>query len=647
MSSFSSSPNLSRRRFTAGLASAGLLLSPLFTTARHINQLVNGQLPIATPSDKLVIYQIFTRLFGNQQTANTPWGSLAENGVGKFNDITNKALQEIRKMGVSHVWYTGVIEHATMTGYSSLGIPPDNPLVVKGRAGSPYAIKDYYDVAPDLAVDVRKRMAEFEALVQRSHANGLKVIIDFVPNHLARQYSSDAKPEGIQDLGATDDITKAFDPQNNFYYLPDQPFQPPAGTSVPDGTLAPPYEEMPAKATGNDVFKAQPGIDDWYETIKLNYGVDYQNDRKTYFDSTATAERPSTWTKMRDILLFWAGKGVDGFRCDMAEMVPVEFWGWVIPQIKASRANVIPATPTAKAPVASTGAAKVKPGAAPTPVAAPASKPIVFIAEIYNPQQYANYINVGKFDYLYDKVGLYDTIRALMEGKGSPIAISRVCQGESGTLGKHMLRFLENHDEQRIASRQFAADPWAAVPAMTLSATLHTGPAMVYFGQEVGVNPTKAEGFQGDDGRTTIFDYWGITEYQAWTNGGAFDGGKLTADQKKLRQFYTQLGQLINSSDAIKTGAFYDLQQYGRPEQLFSYLRYSAKQKLLIVCNFDRKETIRTQLQIPSDVWKALKLPPKKTYTYKDIFRTKTVINAGTIIPVTVPPLGVLVLAIS
>ncbi|MEZ0486328.1 alpha-amylase family protein [Fibrella aquatica] len=622
---------LSRRAFASGLVATGLLNQPL---AKAAAGLLVSALPV-TPSDKLVVYQIFTRLFGNQQTTNRPWGSLAENGVGKFNDITDKALLEIKKMGVSHVWYTGVIEHATMTGYSSAGAPSDNPLVVKGRAGSPYAIKDYYDVAPDLAVDVRKRMAEFEALVKRSHANGLKVIIDFVPNHLARQYNSDAKPNGVEDMGQTDDTTKAFDPQNNFYYLPDQAFQPPAGTLVPEGTLAPAYEEEPAKATGNDVFKAQPDINDWYETIKLNYGVDYQNDRKTYFDPI-----PSTWTKMRDILLFWANKGVDGFRCDMAEMVPVEFWGWVIPQIKASRMPAVASATTsvAKAPAAAASAKNT------TPVV---DTPIVFIAEIYNPQQYANYIETGKFDYLYDKVGLYDTVRALMEGKGSPIAISRVCQGESGTLGKHMLRFLENHDEQRIASRFFANNPWTAVPAMTLSATLHTGPMMVYFGQEVGVNPTLPEGFQGDDGRTTIFDYWGVPEFQAWTNGGVFDGGKLTADQKKLRQFYSQLGQLVSTSDAIRTGVSHDLQQYGKPERLFSYLRYSAKQKLLIVCNFDPKETIRTQLQIPDTLWKAMKIAPKKVYKFQDIFRTKTLITAGTTVPVTVPPLGVLVLSIS
>ena len=305
---------LSRRGFTAGLISSAVLSNTLVEAA---DNLLN---PAVSRTDKLVIYQIFTRLFGNQKTTNEPWGSRDENGVGKFNDITDKALQELKKFGISHVWYTGAIEHALMTDYSANGIPKDNPLVVKGRAGSPYAIKDYYDVNPDLAVNVNNRMAEFNALIKRSHTNGLKVIIDFVPNHLARQYHSDAKPAGVQDMGQSDTKAKTFDPQNNFYYLPNEPFQVPDGVSIPDGLSTGPYTENPAKATGNDVFKAKPSLDDWYETIKLNYGVDYQNNRQTHFDPI-----PSTWFKMRDILLFWAQKGVDGFRCDMAEMVPVEF----------------------------------------------------------------------------------------------------------------------------------------------------------------------------------------------------------------------------------------------------------------------------------------------------------------------------------
>ncbi|MGA0558578.1 alpha-amylase family protein [Larkinella sp. VNQ87] len=570
--------------------------------------------PHETKSDKLVIYQIFTRLFGNQQTTNKPWGSRDENGVGKFNDITAIALQELKKFGVSYVWYTGVIEHALMTDYSVFGIRKDHPAVVKGRAGSPYAIKDYYDVNPDLAVDVNNRMREFEDLLKRSHANELKVIIDFIPNHVARQYYSDAKPPGVLDLGEDDDTGKAFDPQNNFYYLPGQAFQVPPNVFTPEPANAP-YVENPAKATGNDVFKAQPDINDWFETTKLNYGVDYLNNRQPNFDPV-----PFTWLKMRDILLYWAGKGVDGFRCDMAEMVPVEFWGWAIPQVKAA-----------------------KPG-------------IIFIAEIYNPQQYRNYIFTGKFDYLYDKVGLYDAVRRLMEGKGTAEDITRMWQQESGDYANHMLRFLENHDEQRIASRFFASDPWTAVPAMTLSATLHTGPLMIYFGQEVGVNPTQAEGFQGEDGRTTIFDYWGIPEYQAWTNGGRFDGGKLTDDQKNLRKFYQQLNQLVNTSDAIRTGGFYDLQYVNNngqsagydPHRLFSYLRHSAKQKLLIVCNFDREKTARTTVRIPAEAWKALKLDAGKSYSFTDIFRTKTKLKATALagVPVELPPLGVLVLEI-
>ncbi|GAB3275677.1 alpha-amylase family protein [Larkinella harenae] len=575
--------------------------------------------PSEEKSDKLVIYQIFTRLFGNQNTANRPWGSRDENGVGKFNDITAKALQELKKFGVSYVWYTGVIEHALMTDYSAYGIRKDHPSVVKGRAGSPYAVKDYYDVNPDLAVDVPNRMKEFENLVKRSHSNDLKVIIDFIPNHVARQYYSDAKPATVQDLGEGDDTTQAFDSQNNFYYLPGQPFQVPEGVFTPE-PFNTPYVENPAKATGSDVFKAQPHLNDWFETIKLNYGVDYLNNRQTHFDPI-----PSTWTKMRDILLFWAGKGVDGFRCDMAEMVPVEFWAWAIPQVKAA-----------------------KPG-------------IIFIAEIYNPQQYHNYIFTGKFDYLYDKVGLYDAVRELMEGRGSVENITRVWQQESGDYANHMLRFLENHDEQRIASRFFAHDPWTAVPAMTLSATLHTGPVMIYFGQEVGVNPTQAEGFQGEDGRTTIFDYWGIPEFQAWTNGSdgkaaRFDGGKLSDNQKKLREFYQQLNQLVAKSPAIRTGGFYDLQYVNNHGQslgydehrLYSYLRHSVRQKLLIVCNFDKEKTARTTVRIPTEAWKAMQLDATKSYTFTDIFRTKTKLkaaaNAG--VPLELPPLSVVVLEI-
>ncbi|WP_229239004.1 alpha-amylase family glycosyl hydrolase [Emticicia sp. C21] len=540
-------------------------------------------------ADKLIVYQIYTRLFGNTKTTNKFNGTIKENGCGKFNDINDAALQALKKFGVSHVWYTGVIEHATMTDYSKQGIQKDNPLVVKGMAGSPYAVKDYYDVDPDLAVNVKNRMKEFEALVQRSHKNGLKVIIDFVPNHVSRQYHSDVKPAGVRDLGQDDDKSKGFAFNNNFYYMVGQDF------IVPDSITPPikvtePYIESPAKVTGNDVFLASPSNKDWYETVKLNYGIDYLDDRAHYFNPV-----PSTWLKMRDILLFWAGKGVDAFRCDMAEMVPKEFWGWVIPEVKKINPNII------------------------------------FIAEIYNPSAYWSYIDEGKFDYLYDKVGLYDSLRRLMQGAGDANDITKVWQNESGNFANHMIRFLENHDEHRISSKYFAGDPFKAIPSMIVSATLHSGPVMLYFGQEVGVNPTEPEGFSGDDGRTTIFDYWGVPEFQNWVNDHKYDGGKLTADQKKIRKFYADLLKFVNSSDAIQNGQFFDLQYVNNNGQsphyndlkIFSYLRFTEKQKLLFICNFDLENSYSTAVNIPKGAWEMMKLDPSEKHTFKGVFGNK------------------------
>jgi glycosidase len=533
-------------------------------------------------TDKLVVYQIYTRLFGNLKFTNKFYGTIEDNGTGKFNDINDKALQALKKFGVSHVWFTGVIEHATMTDYSKFGIPQDNPLVVKGIAGSPYAIKDYYDVDPDLAVDVKKRMKEFEALIKRSHSNDLKVIIDCVPNHVARSYHSDVKPKGVKDFGEEDDKRKTFANYNNFYYLPGQDF------IIPDGVNPPvpvknSYYESPAKATGNDVFSAKPSINDWFETIKLNYGVDYLNNRSKHFDPI-----PSTWIKMRDMLTFWTKKGVDGFRCDMAEMVPFEFWGWVIPEIK-----------------------KINPE-------------VIFIAEIYNPQNYRQYLFEGKFDYLYDKVGLYDALRRLMEGGGDANDITKVWQNESGDFSNRMLRFLENHDEQRIASKQFANDPFKAIPAMVVSATLHTGPVMLYFGQEVGVNPTVAEGFSGEDGRTTMFDYWGVPEFQNWVNNHNYDGGKLSLKEKQIRDIYANILAFTNENDAVKSGKFFDLQYFNgngqsvnyNDKKIFSYLRFTEKQKLLFICNFDLEKSYSTSIFIPQGAWEMMQMDIKVPVNY-------------------------------
>jgi glycosidase len=538
------------------LSSILIVLIPIMSFAQ--NQTKN--------SDKIAVYQIFTRLFANQNTTNKFNGSLEENGTAKFKDINSNALKSIKELGISHVWYTGVIEHASMTDFSKFGIKKDHPQVVKGIAGSPYAVKDYYDVNPYLAENVGNRMEEFEDLVKRTHQNGLKVIIDFVPNHVSREYQSNVKPKGIADFGENDDKTKAFLAQNNFYYLPNQEFEIPEGINPPVA-FKEKYTEYPAKATGNDIFSAKPSINDWFETLKLNYGVDYLNGRATHFDPT-----PDTWLKMKDILIYWTQKGVDGFRCDMAEMVPVEFWGWVIPEIKLVNPKVI------------------------------------FIAEIYNPNEYRNYLFNGNFDYLYDKVGLYDALRRLIEGHGNANDITAVWQKESGDFSNRMLRFLENHDEQRIASEEFGKKPESALAAMMLSATLHKGPIMLYYGQELGVKPSQAEGFQGNDGRTTIFDFWGVIELQNWINKGKFDTKKLSKEQKALRDFYQKILKFSQDNPAVSDGEFHDLQYLNfhsdgyDSSKVYSYLRFTIGQLLLFVYNFDLDTETNVKVSLPHNV---------------------------------------------
>ncbi|WP_090532035.1 alpha-amylase family glycosyl hydrolase [Mucilaginibacter sp. NFR10] len=538
-----------------------------------------------TTNHKLIIYQLLPRLFGNTNTFNKTNGSIEENGVGKLNDINDKALQEIKKMGFTYVWYTGVIEHATMTDYSQYGIKADDPDIVKGRAGSPYAIKDYYDIDPDLAVDVKNRIGEYEALIKRSHNNGLKVLMDLIPNHVARTYGSDVKPAGVRDFGQHDDKSKAFSPTNDFYYMPGQPFVVPSGYNPGGDEFKSPlkdgkFDENPAKATGNDVFSAAPSINDWFETMKLNYGVDYMDHRRGHFDPI-----PPLWNKVYDILHYWSEKGVDGFRCDMVEMVPIEFWGWVIPKLKAEH-----------------------PG-------------LVFIGEAYDKGKYNDYIYKGKFDYLYDKVGLYDAIKRLTrdEHNSSTWEINAVWNHDSKGIDEHMLRFMENHDEQRIASNDFAGNPWLAVPGMIVTATLNTGPVMVYFGQEVGEPAIGNEGFSGNDGRTSIFDYWGVPEYQKWVNNHEYDGAQLSADQQKLRGFYHNLLNAVRNSEALKSGAFYELmianeRQPGFDTRLYIYARYTNNQRILVITNFNRSERKLT-VKLPEDLLTKLNQSGHKQFT--------------------------------
>ena len=515
---------------------------------------------------KPIIYQVFTRLFGNRNTTRKEDGTIEENGCGKMNDFDSRVLRRIKEMGVTHVWYTGIIRHATTTDYSAYGIPRQNPQVVKGRAGSPYAITDYYDVDPDIATDVDKRMQEFEALIERTHKAGLKVIIDFVPNHVARQYHSICKPKGIKDLGEDDDPTMHFSVKNNFYYCWGQPLDLSGIDSAP---LTSAYTETPAKATGNDQFSCRPSRNDWYETVKLNYGVDYcdAGGRSEHFNPI-----PDTWHKMTDILLFWAHKGVDAFRCDMAEMVPAAFWYWATDKVKFAYPD------------------------------------IKFIGEVYNPAQYRNYIKAG-FDWLYDKVGMYDSMRDIVCGKRPAGDIS--------------YRWQETNDIS-VASDFFVGDPMRAVPGFIVSLMLQSNPFMLYAGQEFGEAGMDAEGFSGKDGRTTIFDYWSVESIRR----GFFSRQSLTSSQRELEAIYRYMLNLVNEEKALSDGDFFDLMYVNQhlADNQFAFMRQKDDENMLIIVNF-LGEPANCEIVIPDHAIDYFGIE-RKEYDVLDVF-TGDIIHTG------------------
>jgi len=595
---------------------------------------------------KEVVYQVFTRLFGNTNTTNKPWGTIEENGVGKFNDFTDKALQEIKKLGATYIWYTGVPHHALVRDYTSVGISNDDPEVVKGRAGSPYAVKDYYNVNPDLAVNPANRLQEFEALIARTHKNGLKAIIDIVPNHIARKYEGKSNPKGVRDFGANDNKNVEYDRNNNFYYIPGQRFEvPTSDTYKPlngeknqliDGK----FDENPAKWTGNGSRMAKPDINDWYETVKINYGIkpdgskDFPElpegfDKKSnaeHYAFWATKDVPNSWKKFRDIALYWTDKGIDGFRYDMAEMVPYEFWSYMNSAIKMKNPNAF------------------------------------LLAEVYNPNEYRNYIYLGKMDYLYDKVDLYDHLKDVIKGKSSPDHISEI-QNKFADIEHHLLHFLDNHDEQRLACKDFAGTPEKGKPLMVLSTTLGTSPTMIYFGQEVGEAGNEDGGF-GKPTRTSIFDYVGVPSHQRWMNNGKFDGGQSSESEKNLRDFYSRLLNFSTTSAALM-GKFYELQTSNRKassgvaveenqgkydEGIYSFLRWSDTQKLIIVTNFSWVTKSEFNLLIPNEMIREWKLKDG-TYDLKEQLYAKNnpklIVKDGIgIVSITIEPSESLILGL-
>ena len=575
------------KRFVKFSATLGLLLVVMASCKQEneqSHQSKNNQEQMQ--ERKKVVYQVFTRLFGNTNTTNKPWGTKEENGVGTFADFDNTALKAIKDLGVTHIWYTGVPHHALVADYTAIGISNDDADVVKGRAGSPYAVKDYYNVNPDLAENPAKRLEEFEALIERSHKNGLKVIIDIVPNHVARKYEGKTNPAGIKDFGAEDDTSVAYAKNNNFYYIPGEEFQVPdwrdnyqplgGEPSSSDGK----FTEVPAKWTGNGSRLAKPDFNDWYETVKINYGVrpdgtldfevlpePYANlDYKEHFNFWKDKDLPNSWYKFRDIALYWLEKGVDGFRYDMAEMVPVEFWSFMNSSIKMKNPDAF------------------------------------LLAEVYNPDLYRAYIHKGKMDYLYDKVELYDSLKHIMKGYGWTDHIHTVQSGMQD-IEHQMLHFLENHDEQRIASPEFVGNAEIAKPAMVVSATLSTSPTMIYFGQELGEDGSENAGF-GSPSRTSIFDYVGVPALQRWVNDKKFDCGLSTENEKQLRDFYKRLLNFTINSEALM-GAYEEVHYFNKEHtptydhRIFSFVRYTENERVLVVSNFDTDKEYQIDFKLP------------------------------------------------
>ncbi len=595
---------------------------------------------------KIVVYQVLTRLFGNTNTTNKPWGTIQENGVGKFNDITDTALEAIKELGVSHIWYTGVLHHAMVTDYSEFGLPGDDPDVVKGRAGSPYSVKDYYNVDPDLATDPARRLEEFQSLISRTHRHNMKVIIDIIPNHVARVYHSVTNPPGTEDFGFGDDVSREYRKDNNFYYIPGKPFRVPQwkrGYRVLGGEAHPGadgyFREDPAKWTGNGSRDPRPDQDDWYEAVKINFGI--RPDGTKDFDELPPRlanesyeahlafwqkrEVPDSWKKFREIALYWLDKGVDGFRYDMAEMVPVEFWSYM-------NSAIIKARPDA-----------------------------FLLAEIYQPHLYRDYIHLGKMDYLYDKVQLYDTLKSIIQGQGSTDSLIQI-QEELADIEHHMLHFLENHDEQRIASPGFAGDANKGKPAMTVSATLSRSPVMIYFGQEVGEPGNGDAGF-GSETRTTIYDYWGVPNHVRWMNNGAFDGGQLTEEEKELREFYRRLLRFAAASDALQE-QYREIHSYNRDhtrwynDRVFSFVRWTGRgssgkglkkeqeEMLIIIVNFDARESFGFELMLPDDLLQSWGLD-QGTYTMEEQLSGRSFlldVNNGARTRIDIDPLESLIL---
>lgn len=529
--------------------------------------------------EKSIIYQIFPRYWGDRAGKQKKGGTLDENGCGKFSNIDRESLDYFKSLGVTHLWLTGIVRHAT--GESTGGCTASSPDWVKGRAGSPYAITDYYDVNPYLADKPERRMEEFKDLLKRVHNAGLKVIIDFVPNHVARDYTSftalHPAPTGMPSLGSDDDKSVHWREENDFFYYP--------GTELKLPIKSQTYKELPALASGN-AYTAEPAVNDWYDTVKINY----------------CDTHTGTWDKMLDIVRFWAGMGVDGFRCDMVELVPADFFTWLIREIHKQYPE------------------------------------IVFIAEVYQKELYSKYIREVGFDLLYDKSGMYDTIRAIVQkntdDSGVPVEAWQSTRKITwnwqslGDLQPYMLNFLENHDEQRFASDFFGKDAGNVFAALYASLYFNRASFMIYSGQEVGERGMYQEGFSGKDGRSTIFDWYTSDKVRKLWRYIHGDMKALDRKDVALLERYRSALTQATGNRAVISGSTYDLCYCNLSsdgfcvDRHFAFLRDCGDDTVLVACNFSNVDA-EMELSIPEHAFQWLELNETETLNHNKPIRLK------------------------
>lgn len=388
---------------------------------------------------KKIIYQVMTRLWDG----------------GKMSGWDGPSFAYLKTLGVDYVWYTGIPRHSTGKDF------------VKGDPGCPYSITDWMDVNPYLADVPDDRLAEFDALVARTHAAGLKCILDFIPNHVARDYRG-----GIR--------------HHNWC----------------DG--------------------------DWTDTFKINW------------------DDPRTLETCVRVLQFWAARGADGFRFDMAELVPASQLRELISRVRAKYPELL------------------------------------MVAEVYIKDNYRMFLDYVGFDLLYDKSGSYDILRNIVCCGGSARQLTWNWQW-LGEMQPKMLNFLENHDEQRIASREFAGSAGRCYSALAFSALYNNASFMLYFGQEVGEDASE-----GDCGRTSIFN-WCDPAHVRRLNAHIGAGTPLPEEDAAVLSRYREILSYAKLP-AFSCGKTWDLcycqdTQFDR-DGCFAFLRYDSASAYVVLCNF-------------------------------------------------------------